>query len=268
MPRTPTRFLPLTSRYAASAALVLAALLLSGCGFLPRPTVTPMATQVERSACSGPARTLLVFLPGAGSFPQEFSQEGFVQAVRDRRIAADMLLVDAHRGYYNERSILERLQADVIVPARSQGYQSLWLVGISLGGFGALIHEEAFPGQVQGLVVLAPYLGEASVIAEVAAVGGLGAWKPASGSAATAGFDGRLWRWLQGYSTAAGTDAAARPPLYLGYGQGDRFAVPNGLLGAVLPPAQVFTTEGGHDWPAWRRLWHRMLDVLPLPHCR
>jgi len=254
-------------RLRTAAGALLVGLLLSGCGFLPRPTIVPMAMQTERSACGGPVRTLLVFLPGAGSFPEEFVQEGFVQEVRRRGIAADMLLVDAHRGYYNERSILERLERDVIAPARSQGIDAIWLVGISLGGLGALLHEQASPGQVKGLVVLAPYLGEESVIREVAQAGGLAAWKRAAPGAADAAFDVRLWRWLQGYGAAAGGTAQQRPPLYLGYGLGDRFATPNALLGAVLPPAQVFTTQGGHDWPAWRTLWGRMLEVLPLPKC-
>ena len=33
----------------------------------------------------------------------------------------------------------------------------------------------------------------------------------------------------------------------------------------ALPPEQVFTIEGGHDWPQWRQLWRNVLDVLPLP---
>ena len=251
----------------AAACAVGLSLLLSGCGFLPRPTHVPIPMQQERSSCGGPVRTLLVFLPGAGSFPQEFVREGFVDQVRRRRIAADMLLVDAHRGYYNERSIVERLDADVIAPARRQGYDAVWLVGISLGGLGALIHEERSPGQVAGLVVLAPYLGEESFLRGIAAAGGLTAWRAPAHEPPAGAFEVPLWRWLQGYAPGAGGAAAARPPLYLGYGTADRFAGANALLGAALPAAQVFTTDGGHDWPAWRNLWSRLLDVLPLPRC-
>jgi len=255
-------------RTAGRGALLLAALFaLAGCGFLPRPTTVPMGTQLERSACPTPAQTLVVFLPGAGSLPGEFVREGFLREMQSRRIAADMLIADAHRGYYSQRTVLERIDADAIGPARAQGYRSIWLVGISLGGLGALLHEEALPGRVAGLVALAPYLGEERFIDGVAAAGGLANWRAPSQPAAEGAFESRLWRWLQGYAASTGA-ASARPPLYLGYGLQDRFKDSNALLGAVLPPAQVFTTQGGHDWPAWRALWTGMLAVLPLPHCR
>jgi len=49
----------------------------------------------------------------------------------------------------------------------------------------------------------------------------------------------------------------------MGYGEDDRFVMSNRLVAAVLPPAQVFTTEGGHQWAPWRRLWARFLDRAP-----
>jgi pimeloyl-ACP methyl ester carboxylesterase len=245
--------------------LVLLLLFVAGCGFLPRPTTVPMATRQERSVCPQPASTLLVFLPGAGSLPDEFVREGFLREVQSRRIAADMLIADAHRGYYSQRSVLVRLDADVIAPARQQGYRAIWLVGISLGGLGAMLYEEALPGRVTGLVALAPYLGDERFIETVSAAGGIAGWRAPPEAPTDGVFETRLWRWLQGYAAPA---AAARPPIYLGYGASDRFAASNALLGAVLPPAQVFTTRGGHDWNAWRPLWRDVLQVLPLPHCR
>jgi hypothetical protein len=72
-----------------------------------------------------------------------------------------------------------------------------------------------------------------------------------------------LWRWLKGYAEAK-TELA---PLYVGYGTADRFAASNGLLAAALPSSHVFTTEGGHAWGPWLRLWTTMLPRLPLPRC-
>ena len=51
----------------------------------------------------------------------------------------------------------------------------------------------------------------------------------------------------------------------LAVGLADRFASNHQLLADALPEGRVFTTEGGHDWPQWSRLWRKMLDVLPLP---
>ena len=53
------------------------------------------------------------------------------------------------------------------------------------------------------------------------------------------------------------------PPLYLGFGLADRFASNHQLLAEALPQDRVFTTEGGHQWAPWRRLWARFLDRAP-----
>lgn len=244
------------------SALCAGLLLLSGCSFL-RPATVPLATDRDLATCSAKADTLLVFLPGAYSTIDEFVREGFVQEVRQRRIAADIVMADAHMAYYNNRTVIDRLEADVLVPARAAGYRSIWLVGISVGGFGALIHEEQRPGGVTGIVALAPYLGERELTREIGKAGGLAAWQAPAGPLPEDQVETRIWRWLQ---TQAKLRADA-PALYLAYGTEDRFAASHRLLAAALPPQRVFTTPGGHDWAPWRRLWQQVLAVLPLPTC-
>lgn len=46
-------------------------------------------------------------------------REGFVRAVRERQLGVDMVLVDAHLGYYSDRSMIDRLQSDIVAPARA-----------------------------------------------------------------------------------------------------------------------------------------------------
>ena len=207
--------------------------------------------------------TLLVFLPGAYLSPDEFEREGFVSAVRERDLAADVLLVDANVAYYYDQTFIERLNEDVLAPQRARGYRTIWLVGISIGGFGALIHELARPGMVDGIVALAPYLGRRPIGAEIHKAGGLRSWKAPEGPPPDDEVDRKLWPWLQQYADVK--PAEKLPPLYLGYGLADRFASNHRLLAEALPEDRVFTTEGGHDWPQWSRLWRRVLDVLPLP---
>ncbi len=256
-----------SSKLRSLLAVAACAALTAGCAGL-RPTQVPMAVAVDKSTCTAQADTLLVLLPGAYSHPDEFVREGFVQAVQERRLAVDVMRVDAHLGYYNRGTIIDRLHDDVIGPARERGYRAVWIVGISVGGFGGLIYEEARPGELAGLVVLAPYLGDRVLSSDIANAGGLARWQGALG--ATPGDErsqreARLWKWLKGYAaTPAPTD---RPPLFLGYGTEDRFAFSHRLLAAALPADRVFTTPGGHDWPEWMRLWRAILPTLPLPSC-
>lgn len=249
------------------AALCACLLLASGCA--TRKTVVPMATQTDRSACAATTDTLLVLLPGAYSDPQEFEREGFITAVRERNLAVDVQRVDAHLGYYSNGSIVDRLHDDVIAPARAKGYRSIWVVGISVGGFGGMIYAESRPGELAGLVTLAPYLGERLTSTEIDNAGGLARWYAPVGALDMTQREPRelrLWRWLQGY--AVRPQPADRPPLWLGYGDSDRFAFSHRLLAAVLPTDRVATTPGGHDWPEWRRLWQSLLPRLPLPVCK
>ena len=252
-------------RHARRAWLVV--LLVAGLGAglgacaLRRPMTVPMQLLQLPARCAEPVETLVVFLPGAYSQPEEFIREGIVQTLRERRVAADAWIVDAHLGYYEERSIVDRIQADVIVPERARGYRHVWLVGVSIGGFGALIHSLSHPGAVDGIVAIAPYLGQRAVLDEIRAAGGLRSWKAPAGDLPLEQMDQSLWRWLQGYPDAR----EPRPPLYLGVGREDRFADAHALLSAVLPRDRVFTSAGGHEWGPWRDVWRQILPVLPLP---
>lgn len=73
--------------------------------------------------------TLIVFLPGAQEVPQDIVREGFVDQVRARGIDADVVVADAHLGYFYGGVFEQRLREDVVQPARAQGYRSVWLAG-------------------------------------------------------------------------------------------------------------------------------------------
>lgn len=246
---------------AATAALAAAGV--PGCGWLPRDPVVPMPVQRFPAACGPQPDTLLVLLPGRGMTLGELRREGFVDAVRAQGLAVDLWLADAHMGYFKAKTIVPRLHEDIVVPARAQGYRRIWLAGISLGGFGALVYSDEHPAEVDGVLLLAPYLGEPEATQELAAAGGLQRWTAPSGDLPDTAFDRRLWRSLQA-RLRPGTVAA---PVYLGYGLQDRLSGSHALLAAALPPAQVFTAPGGHDWDPWRGLWQRLLAAAPLPRC-
>lgn len=256
------------ARRLALAALLAVSSLIAGCFNAGRQAT--LAVETISARCGTPVDTLIVLLPGAQDHAHDYLAEGFVDAIRSRGIAADIALVDATIPYYRDRDIVARLDEDVVEPARARGIRHLWFAGISLGGLGSLIdanedRARGGPG-VDGLLVIAPYLGERTIVAEVAASGGLAKWKP-PGTIPPDDDDRRIWQWLKTLTVERGD--AKLPALYLGYGVDDRFAAAHRMLADALPPDHVFTAPGGHDWPAWRAVWPRMLDASTLPRgCR
>ena len=245
--------------------LLAAAGLIALAGCVPRRLITtPMQSVLDLVDPWKRSDTLLVLLPGAFDQPNDFIHEGFIKAVRERQIAADIQLLDAHTEYYTQQIIVERLLTDVVRPARDKGYRTIWLAGISLGGHGSLLFAKRQGDLIDGVFVMAAYLGRRDMAAQVASAGGLARWQP-DAAPITDAFDHELWRWLRGYVDSP-RGAPGRPPLYVGYGTSDRFAASNETLAQVLPPDRVFTTEGGHNWGPWLALWSTFLDRAPLPH--
>lgn len=222
-----------------------------------RSSKGPMNSVYDTLECDTQPATLIVFLPGAYDRPQDFIDQGFVSAVRRQKIHADIQLVDAHTGYYTGQQILQRLDSEVISPARAKGYSRIWFVGISLGGYGSMLYAMNQPQNIAGFFIMAPYMGPRDIPAQIEAQGGLKKWA----SEVQGNADVDLWRWLQGY----GTGKPGLPEAYLGYGSSDRFAQPNAVLADVLPAGNTFVTPGGHDWPVWRKLFSSFLTVAPWP---
>jgi len=199
--------------------------------FLP----TPRPLHIRRWPYDGPlpSRDLLVCLPGIGDHAKDFEDWGFVDLVHAHPWAADVLLVDAHYGYYADRTLLEQLHRDVILPASTSGYRSIWLTGISMGGLGALLYASHYQKDVQGVVAIAPFLGTRTVVHEIRAV----------------------WAWAH-----SRRGDSLMPELFLAFGEADIFAEAHRLLASSLPSAHVMTAPGGHRWPVWQELWRSFLS--------
>jgi pimeloyl-ACP methyl ester carboxylesterase len=210
-----------------------------------------MRTITDLVHCDAISPTLAVLLPGAYDTPEDFQRHGFIAAVRERALAVDMVLADMNLQCITGGTALPSLQTTIIEPARAAGYPNIILVGISIGGFMAAMHADRYPGAVNGLCMIAPYLGNRIITGEIAAAGGILGWSP--GGLAADDHERRAWRWLKS-STAGATT------VHLGYGSGDRFAAAHGMLAGVLPPERVQVVPGGHDWPTWRAIWDRCLD--------
>jgi pimeloyl-ACP methyl ester carboxylesterase len=202
-----------------------------------------------------PQRMRLALLPGAYQSPEDFVRAGFAAAVASRRLAVDLSFIDIELDVLTDRTAIARLREEVVLPARAHGYTQVWLGGISLGGYVALDYASraaAFShAEIDGLCLLAPYLGNRMVIAEIARAGGVAAWEP--GTLAESDEERRIWRFIKQRGPSS-------PDVYLGYGRDDRFAPAQALLGSALPARNVDVVPGGHEWPTWQRLWENFLD--------
>ncbi len=201
-------------------------------------------------------RRLIIFLPGIDDLAEDFEKRGFIDEMRRQGIAADAIAVDAHFGYYAKRVIFDRITDDIIDSAYATGYEEIWLVGISLGGFGAVSYVARHASPITGIVLFAPFLGDRKLIAEIADAGGLRNWEP--GHVAHTDVQRSVWAWFKHH--LPGMSARdAMPQVYIGYGARDMFARANGLLAEVLPADRVFAIPGRHDWKTWVSLWRLFL---------
>jgi pimeloyl-ACP methyl ester carboxylesterase len=224
-------------------------------------------TYVEHPNTTGKAKCLFVFLPGMGDDAKAFADRGFVDALRKRNLSVDMRATDATFGYYMKGTFADRLAADVIGPAKAKGYEEIWLVGPSMGGFGSLFYARGHVEEITGVLALAPFLGDRDVIEEITAAGGLKNWKaPARPDVVDRdNYQRELWRWLQ--QATQGREPA--PLLFAGYGTEDSLAAADGLLTRELPASRVFLKPGGHTWPVWSQILDSFLDSPDFAtHCR
>ena len=202
-------------------------------------------------------RVLLVLLPPAYGTARDFVEQGFVAAIRSRGLPVDVIAAGAIANHYLDQTVVARLYADVIAPALAQGYRRLWLGGISIGGFGSLLTLQSHSADIEGVLLLAPYLGSRPAVNEVIRAGGFAQWQPQS--AAPDDHERQLLAWLQGVLAVP----SPGPPIYMAYGAQDRFASSMKVLADALPADRVVLQPGEHDWATWITLWCALLDRDP-----
>lgn len=199
-------------------------------------------------------RILLVMLPAAKARPEDLLEQGFVAAIRERALPLDVAVVDAHADYYLERSVGERLAVDVVTPLRTNGgYRRIWLMGMSLGGMGCVAYAHKHAAEVEGMILLAPFLGARGLIAQILHAGGLARWQP--GALEPDDEELGLLLWLKHYRA----DDPRLPAIHLGFGSHDRYAPASAMLAQQLPAERVVSVAGKHDWQTWIRLWRVLL---------
>ena len=232
--------------------LLLSSLLLSGCaatGTAPLQSLSYLRDESARQP------NLLVLLRGLGADNTVFAEQGVIDEIRDRGLAFDVIAPDAHLGYYQAETFAQRLKADVIEPARRQGYQQIWLAGFSMGGLGALIYLRSHPEDIDGVLLTSPFLGWPGIHSEIKKAGGISEWLPNDHDPKD--WERMIWSWI------SKQDFNTQVPIWLGYGENDiltRSGPP--LLATVLPESRVFSVPGNHTIATLKTVFSQHLVTL------
>lgn len=197
------------------------------------------------------APLLLALLSGSLSQPEDFIREGFVAAVRERGIAAQIAMAEVRMDQFGDGSVVERIRESVLAPARARGASRIWLAGISLGALASLAFAARHGEDLEGMVLISPYPGTRPMLREIELAGGLASWDPQIGPEGD--LEREAWRWLAGRPPRG-------PQVHCYFGAEDRFAAGQRKLAQALPPDAVHEMPGGHEWKDWHRMWIEFLE--------
>jgi len=230
--------------------------IVAGCAATPK---IPLERLNYPAHATGREKNLLVLLRGLGGSNTVFEEEGIIDEIRSRRLPFDIVAPDTHVGYYTNQTLGERLQSDIVDPARRKGYKHIWIAGFSMGGLGSLIYLRSHHKEIDGVLLISPYLGVNSLIQEIKTAGGITAWHKVTTETEISDWSRLVWSWIREYSETPQN----YPPVYLSYGSKD-WVTNDGpaLLATVLPKDRVFNVPGNHNISTFRTLFSRQLDML------
>jgi pimeloyl-ACP methyl ester carboxylesterase len=223
----------------------------------PLPVVWYYAKEPDRG------QRLFIFLPGRRDRAADFARHGFITMAQGCVLDLDCVAVDATISYYLDGSVADRIQREIVIPARTHHYREIWLVGVSMGGLGAFFHQRAFPDQIDGLILLAPFVGDdPKLFTDIDAAGGAALWARVqpSGDAArnSATYQRDLWLFLGGLPCPP----ASKRQIWVAYGNRDRLLPGIERLSTVIPPERMFRLPGGHTWDVWKTGFDEILKRI------
>jgi len=228
-----------------SMVLLAASALLAACASQRSDPARPVPTALLPSAAG--SHRLVVVLPGRRDRLESLRRSGVGEAIQRVWPDADVLFAELSMPYYLDRSAARRLHDEVLMPARRRAYTEIWLVGASLGGMGEILYDRMYPGQVDGMVLLAPYTGERQVHDEIRAAGGVAAWTPPADGNAAIAWQRELWSHLKTWAA----EPARTRNVWLAYGDNDYLREGMPLVAGLLPADHVRMVPGKHAWSTW-----------------
>ncbi len=202
-------------------------------------------------------KRVVVVLPGRGDDLASLERKGIAAIIQTGWPDADVILTGLTMPFYREGRAAKRLHDEVIATAQDNGDREIWLLGISLGGMGTLLYEHDYPGQIAGMLLLSPYLGEKPLLDEIRDAGGLRAWNP--GPSQPLGpdtFQRELWHTIKNVSQ----DSARTHAFWLAYGADEPFREAIELMSPMLPAQNVAMLPGRHNWSLWTNAAKTLLE--------
>lgn len=233
----------------------LSVVILAGCSFqtkIPVDTLFyPGNINVDNS--NKDSTQLIVLLRGYGNDINYFDKNGWREKLQQRYPAYSIIVPDLHYGYYKEGIFFKRLYDDVIVPAKQSGIKSIWLVGISMGGLGAILTSEYAMDDIKRLFLIAPYLGNGTIKRQIEKIDRLSKLDGQQDNQSK--WQLKLWSHLNERTKAEKTTI----PIYIGYGEQDNMP---GLkyLATALPKQQIISVPGGHTDDVFTSVFELMLQ--------
>jgi hypothetical protein len=230
--------------------LIVCGIAIASCAYIERPQAR-IPTETIEAKIARREKPLVIVLPGMGDTLRVLRNSDIAKAIQDGMPDADIMLIEMTLAYYMEGRAVQRLHDEVIQPARQRGVRDIYLAGASLGGMGVLMYEREHPNDARGLILMAPFMGDQSLIKEIEAAGGLANWNPGP-SPAQMNRDNvprEEWRVVQSWLTHP---ERARN-VWLICGQSDRFYRAAEIIAAPLPSPNVVALPGGHGWKVWTK---------------
>lgn len=221
------------------------------------PAQVPMRTLSYSAPETNGPKELFVFFPGIGGTYKDFEEKGLIGDLRERFPRADAIALDAGFGYYRKRTLDQRVKEDVLKKRDLKAYDRVYLVGISMGGLGTLLTARRYPENIDGLVLISPFLGWSGILEEINDAGGVAKWS--SGDYTEEDWQRMIWDLLK----RKGDGSGDLPPIYLAYGEEDTYVNGHKLLQQVIPPDRVISRPGKHNIPTFQALWRELLVLLP-----
>ncbi len=226
---------------------------LIGCASTP----IPMASLNYAHSTTTASKRLLILLKGMGDSAKDIENAGFIDAIRDRAIDIDVIIPNAHFGYYKNKSLPLRLEEDFIQPAIDAGYNEIWLMGMSLGGLGSLLYSSCCFEKISGIILIAPYSGDSQLHEALAAQVAL---EDTQNLADKLDFDPdfiAVWQWLFDNSKRL-----QEGNIWLAHGDEDRLSG-HELLASLLPKSRYVVIPGRHRLKVFKKLWETILSRSP-----